>query len=160
MPAPKQIPAAAFRAAWCNHSLTIEAIAKAFGMAKATASRAAQTMGLPPRPKGQPVKSDRALLAEMWAANVTVAEIAAELKISVNAVDYGVTALGLPKRPQGRGKYITRHEFKLRRFMADMAQTAAREQAAMINAEMADGVEGGGKLVGQVKARGASWQCR
>ena len=44
MPAPKQIPAAAFSAAWCDHSLTIEAIAKAFGMAKATASRAARTM--------------------------------------------------------------------------------------------------------------------
>lgn len=132
---------------------TPEAIAHAFSMSVATAYRAAQTMGLPPRPKGRPVKSSRTLLAEMWAAGVTVAQIAAELGVCKHSVAYGVTSLGLPSRPRGRGRGITRHEFKLRRFIAHMAQTAALEQAAIINAEMADGTGKAGLKVGEMKAR-------
>lgn len=157
MPAAKKIPAAAFAAAWCNDDTTIAGIAQAFGMCIDTARRAAQTMGLPRRPKGRRIKIDRDLLAEMWAACVRLDDMSVELGMSIGGIRHAVEDMKLPRRTRGRHEVITRHEFKMRRFMAQMAKTAAREQSAMINAEMADGVTVGGRLVGQTKARDAAW---
>ena len=157
MPAAKRIPAAIFSAAWRNQAISIKGIADTFGMCIDTARRAAQTMGLPPRPRGRRSKVDRALLAEMWAEGVRMDDMAVDLGMSIGGIRHAVDDMKLPRRTRGRHQVITRHEFKLRRVMAQIARTAAREQSAIISAEMADGAGSGGKLVGEIKARAASW---
>jgi hypothetical protein len=126
---------------------------------QATAYRAAQSLGLPARPRGRPAKACREKIKAMWLAGVVTHEIAAVTCVSVKAVAYNVKAMGLPKRESGRSGLqkgnIDRYEYALRELQKRLAQAAAKEQAAMINAEMVDGVAGGGHLVGHSFARSA-----
>lgn len=150
MPAEKRFPAAAFIAAWSDHTQTIAAIASRFGMCTATVKRAAASMQLPGRPRGAPVKVDRARLAVLWRAGWTCCEIGAALGVSAASLHYHINDMRLPRR----GKGVGGGGDAFSRLRKHMARTAALEQSAIINAEMADGAPTGGQLVGQAKARG------
>lgn len=146
---------AAFIALWNNHSVPVQRIAAAMGITRQGVSWRARSLGLPSRAKVRARKADPDLLRDMWLAGVASAEIARHFGMASG--DSAATAarmLGLPRRkrgPSGRmnGGWlptITVAEFFEMKLAERMRVAAIIEQAAMINAEMADKVSSGARV--------------
>ena len=142
---------AVFAALWQNHAVPTQRIADAMGITRQGASWHARRMGLPSRAKVRRRLVEPELLAEMWLAGVSSREIAAHFGMAHHSC--AVTAaknLGLPRRKRGpsgtmNGGWLP--TITAAQFLSDkaqgilgarMAEAARVEQAAMINAEMAD----------------------
>ena len=149
-----RVSVAAIRAAWLNPSISVQEAATAVGYKRRKALwKRAKGLGLPPRPMGRKPVIDGALLAEMWLSNVSSHDIAHHFGVKQPSVSQAARKAGLPPRRGGPQMGVMRiHEFWLRRALA---VSARMEQAAMINAEMADGTGKAGMLVGQQHARAA-----
>lgn len=141
---------AALRAAWRDKSRTVISIAAEFGLSTRAIRVRAKALGEPvrshntKRPSITPAMEP--LFKEAYAAGVKSADLAGHFKISERTVANTVERLRLPKRGQGRRSGIGMADFLQSRAVASLARTAAAEQAAMIQAEMADARSGGGLM--------------
>lgn len=156
--ADKRIPRSAIITAWLDHTLTAQQAAEKVGYKRRRALWIrAKALGLPPRRLGRPPIITGPLFEAMWRAGVMSREIARVFGgCTQPSISQAARNAGLPPRnkgPQSGG--ITLEEFAEMQVWARMAATAAAEQAAMINAEMADGCGSAGKLVGAKHARAA-----
>lgn len=158
MPEGRPFSPAAFSRMWQSGVSSAE-MAAHFDCSTRTITHRANALHLPKRKGGVASKYDCRLLAKMYADGVGTREIAAALGLpSPTHVPRMIAAMGLPRRSQASGRWgvtVSADEWREGLLSRAMARTAAQEQASMINAEMADGVQGGGKLVGQRKAGGA-----
>ena len=153
--ADKRIPRSAIITAWRKPGATGASIAKAVGLSHSQACRRARDIGLAIKARGRPSRFDDATFAAMWNAGVVRADIAAAFDTSPTYVTAIAKRLDLPSRKHGSTRKLTAEEFDQTRLGIAMAATAAAEQAAMINAEMADGCGSAGMLVGAKHARAA-----
>ena len=153
-----RVPRSAIIAAWLDHTLTAQQAAEKVGYKRRRALWVrAKALGLPPRRLGRPPIIAGSLFEAMWRAGVMSSEIARVFGgCAQPSVSQAARNAGLPPRnkgPQPGG--ITLEEFAEMQVWARMSRTAAAEQSAMINAEMADGCGSAGQLVGAKHARAA-----
>ena len=151
----KKFAIAAFRRAWQDPASTGVSVAKQFGIGHVVAIRLAHSLGLPPKPKGRPSNIVKDPFVEMYLADVRLADMATVFGTSIGSMSKAAKRLGLPPRGKGHRATMTAAAFDQFRHLRDMSRTAAAEQAAMINAEMADGCGSAGMLVGAKHARAA-----
>ena len=91
-----------FEKLWANHKIPTQRIADAMGISRQGAGWHAKRMGLPSREKVRRIKHDPALLAEMWIAKVSSADIAAHFGMAHHAcVTTAARVAGLPPRKRG-----------------------------------------------------------
>lgn len=149
--ADKRIPAAAVRRVWLDLSLNGAQAAARLGLARVNLQKRAKALGLPPRPKGRRrVMQDADLFGRMWAAGVSLREMAAHfgchpLSVSQRARDDGLTMRKAGGGQVGQtvaGFFAAEAEARLAR---DLAAAARAEQAALALAEMVDGRQGGAR---------------
>lgn len=153
-----RIPRSAIIAAWLDPNLTAQKAAEKVGYKRRRALWIrAKAMGLPPRRLGRPPIIAGPLFEAMWRSGVMSREIArvfggcAQPSVSQAARNAGLRPR--KKGPQSGG--ITLDQFAEMQVLARLSRAAATEQAAMINAEMADGCGSAGQLVGAKHARAA-----
>lgn len=98
----RQINEQAFAALWNNYAVPIERIAGAMGLSHSGVRWHARRIGLPLRPRGNRPKYDPSLLAKLWMAGVSSAEIANHFGLkNRSCVGAAAHKLGLPKREKG-----------------------------------------------------------
>lgn len=101
------IDPALFARAWndlriSTERIATERIARSLGVSRQAVVWRAQRLGLPSRAKNRRRKHDPALLAEMWLAGVSAAEIAAHFGMAHrSSVSTAVRLAGLPPRRRG-----------------------------------------------------------
>lgn len=149
----RRIGRAELAAMWADPDLTRTDIARRVGLSDAGLTRRIKAMGLPLRGSGSTKRPsihprDEPLFCALWRAGVGGAEIAARFGTCYRTVANTSRRLSLPARNPGTRPSMTAAQFFMR-------ITARAEQAAFINAEMADGCGVAGKLVGQKHARAA-----
>ena len=160
--ADKRIPAATIRAAWADLSVSATVAAERIGLSRNALHKRAKRMGLPPRPDGRRPKANERLLRRLWLAGVPAKEIARLFGCHTLTISQTVRRIpDLPMRAPGgyrRGPTLEQvlEDLKMQRIARtaqSFAQTAAMEQAQMINAEMADRIGSTGAVVGSAIAR-------
>jgi hypothetical protein len=140
---PKIFSAKAFAEAWGNPDLTRDQIAASFGMSNLHTWRVAKRLGLPPRQIGpRPKAVPEAFIRAAWLAGVGSHEIAARAGISPDTLFVRAKAMGLALRGSGVKPKMTLMEFDEISLRERLAASAAETRAALINAEMADRVNG------------------
>lgn len=164
-----RISPAALRAAYADPDRTVASIAAEFGMSMRGLRGRLHAIGEAPRShctkRPSITPAQESLFKQAWAEGVPANEMAAHFKVSYRTIRNTADRLGLPKRRPGvKGKVRIAHLLQERMAVA-MARTAAIEQAAIINAEMADRRGGGGtiasRLVGAAAAsRIGGWNGR
>jgi hypothetical protein len=145
----KRIPVAAIERVWLDARLTAKEAAACVGLSRVNLQLRAKALGLPPRAKGRRrVIVDRALFARMWAAGVSLREMAAHFGCHPLSVSQRARDDGLPMRRAGGGQvgltvaayFAAEAEARLLRGMAGAARA---EQAALVLCEMVDMGRGG-----------------
>jgi hypothetical protein len=140
---PKIFSAKAFADAWINPDVTRDQIAARFGMSNLHTWRVAKRLGLPPRRIGPRIKAvPEAFIRAAWLAGVGSHEIAARAGICPDTLFHRAKAMGLPLRGSGVRPKMTLMEFDAIALRERLAAAARVERAALINAEMADRVNG------------------
>lgn len=144
-PAPRgsalaRLPDADFARLWACTRISTDEMAAALGVTRQAVSWRARTMGLPSRAANRRRKADPALLAEMWLAGVSSAEIARHFGMAHHACATTAARLaGLPARIRssggtgGRGGWprtITLDDFWQLRAADRMRLAATAERAA------------------------------
>lgn len=159
----KHIPEAKIRAAWLDVSVSATVAAQRIGLSRGGLCKRAQAMGLPARPDGRRPKTNEALLRRLWLAGVPAKDIAALFGCHVLTISQTVRRIpDLPMRQPGgyrRGPSPAQVLAMMQRdkpSILTLAKTAALEQAAMINAEMADCTHNSRNKVGEKHARNAA----
>jgi hypothetical protein len=152
---PIRASASAIRTAWLDQSLTVQQAAASVGYVSRKAFQLrAKALGLPPRKTGQMTLIGGPLFAAMWAAGVMSSDIAAHFGVKRTSPSQAARKAGLARRPLGPlPGAISISEFWQMRAAERWAQTAGIEQAALINAEMADQI--GNCIVGYQTKRAA-----
>lgn len=139
-----RLSTAALRAAYADPERTMDSIAAEFGLSVRALRTRLAALGESPRSNRtkRPTlrREQEALFRQAWAEGVPISDMAAHFGVSDRTISNTVDRLGLShRRPGVKGK--VRMDHILQSHMATaMARTAAVEQAAMINAEMADGL--------------------
>lgn len=133
-----------FAQLWANPNIPTKRIADAMGITRQGVSWHAKHMGLPSRAKLRLRKHDPALLAEMWLAGVSSAQIAAHFGMAhhSSAINAARKA-GLPHRKRGpsgkkNGGWV--ENLPIEAFF--LARTARAEQNQLLLAEMVDSPRG------------------
>jgi len=134
----KVMSRAEFARLWADKRLTVAQIGAAIGVSGAAVSGRAVTRGLPGRQMGPlPAIRDDVKFREMWAAQVSIADMALFFGVNPKSIRNHVTRLGLPRRG-ARGTPITLDDYRAIKLRERMAEAARIEHAALINAEMVD----------------------
>jgi len=134
----KAMSQAEFARLWADKRLTVAQIGAAIGVSGAAVSGRAVTRGLPGRQMGPlPAIRDDAKFREMWAAQVSIADMALFFGVNPKSIRNHVTRLGLPRRG-ARGTPITLDDYRAIKLRERMAEAARIERGALINAEMVD----------------------
>ena len=137
---------AAVRAAWMDHSRRVKDIAAEFGMCHRALRMRAKGMGLPVRSKATKLHSvspdQEPVFIALWDARVSLVDMAAFFRVCQTNIVNTRLRLGLPDRGRGARPRATVAtiiaELQQSKLARAMAASASIEQAAMINAEMAD----------------------
>jgi len=134
----KAMSQAEFARLWADKRLTVAQIGAAIGVSGAAVSGRAVTRGLPGRQMGPlPAIRDDVKFREMWAAQVSIADMALFFGVNPKSIRNHVTRLGLPRRG-ARGTPITLDDYRAIKLRERMAEAARIERGALINAEMVD----------------------
>lgn len=152
-----------FARLWNDHSVPTARIAAAMGLTRQGVSWHARKLNLPGRDKLRRKLYEETTLRDMWLAGVKASEIAKHFGMAHHAcASTAARKLGLPRRQRGpSGKMnggwpatISLTEYFEAKAAARLAVVAAREQAALINAEMVDTI--GYRLCGAIHATRAT----
>lgn len=155
----KPVSVAQMRRLYVEADLSIEDLGRALGMHPDTAMRKAKAMGLkkPTRNNYRHKVTWPAEFNQMWLDGVLIADIMAAAKTDltdIRCVSREARRRGLPPRTKNRRwTAITINDWQQMRLASRLARAARIEQAAMINAELADRVIGS-RYVGHQHARG------
>jgi hypothetical protein len=154
----KRISPARFREIWMDHSISRDEAAARVGMSARYMQDIASRMGLPRRPNYSRPKviTNTALLRDMWAAGLSTRDIARAFNCGPQTVNRKARAIGLPSRHRGFTGRISLAEYMADTAILAMQKAARVEQAAIINAEMADFQRTGGHAIGFQHAKGLS----
>lgn len=129
---------AAFRRAWADDTLNAESVGRKFGIGLHAAHWRAKALGLPKKPRGRPSKIDRAALADMWAAGVSLHGIALHFNVHETSIWRSIHRAALPKRKPDAPDQMTLARYRETLLAAAMADTARIEQRQFKLAEMWD----------------------
>lgn len=127
----KRINRRAFEADWNNRRLTLEQIGARHGCSRRSASRFGAAFGLAPRHCGHQLTYDDALFHALYAAGVSLTEIAGLFGIGKPALVERSHRLGLPRRGRGWHPVMTLAQWREAQVGAAMAQGAAETRAAL-----------------------------
>jgi hypothetical protein len=155
-----RISPAALRAAYADPDRTIASIAAEFGMSMRGMRKRIKAIGEAPRSLATKRPSitlaQEPLFRQAWAEGVPAGDMAEHFGVSYRTICNTVERLWLPKRRPGvKGKVRMAHILQGHMATA-MARTAAMEQAAIINAEMADRLSEYGRGGGVARFVGAA----
>ena len=146
-----RVSRARFAALWESPTSTA-VIAAELGCCSATVINAARGFGLPRRKIGPKIVVNTARIAELYRFGIEIKRIAANMGIHWQTVNRVIDRLALPKRGRGfnaKRQRPTVADFNAAAHAQAWRATAAREQAQMILAEMADTVDN--RMVGAAK---------
>lgn len=138
MSAPRKFSAAEFSRLWLDDRLTYAQIAAALGRSPGGLAKIARKLHLPPRRTGPKLVIDEPLLRQMWLAGVGAREIAELMGVNRFSLSNAALRLGLPRRGGGWVPVMTLAQYREAALARQMAETAAQEQSALLNAEMID----------------------
>lgn len=157
-----RIPPAALRAAYADPDRTMDSIAAEFGISMRGLRKRIKAIGEAPRSlatkRPSITTAQEPLFRRAWAEGVPAGDIAAHFGVSYRTIANTVDRLGLPKRRPGVKSKARIAHIVQERMAAAMARTAAIEQAAMINAEMADRLSATGKGISRFVGAAAASQ--
>lgn len=146
----RRISPAALADMWADRELTRAEIAQRVGLSDRGLTQRIKAIGLPlrgfantKRPSIHP--RDEPLFRALWVAGVGCEEIATHFGCDTRTVGHTCRRLSLPPRRPGTRPKATIEQFRQAQLGRVLALDAALEQAAIINAEMAD-VVGRSKL--------------
>ncbi|QCP84349.1 DNA-binding protein [Cereibacter sphaeroides] len=128
----RRISRAAFEAMWRNPSMKRDDISSALGSPrKQTATEIAKALGLSKRPPGgRRPEIDVKLFKAMFEAGVSNIEIGQCIGVNRDTVRIIAARLNLPPRGKTWTPKLSLAEFRVSQIAAQMADVAAREQAA------------------------------
>jgi len=149
----KRISERAFAALWNDTSLTESEIGAILGVSRGAVYCRAKARGLPKRRAGGSVPRPYPDLADIYLSNVRICDLAALYGVTPASVYRAAARLGLPKRAVTGKAGVPLADYLAWQAYARMAAAARHEQAAMINAELADQI--GSRRVGADMARRA-----
>lgn len=133
-----RIPAAAFRAMWCDATVSSAAIMARFDCSYSSLQHMARRLQLSPRARSRKTKIDKAECRLMWLAGVSSYDIARAFGCHQTTVIHAARQMGLPRRgPRNRGG-MSLSEFRELRLRLVMRRSAAAEMAALRGAAMWD----------------------
>lgn len=136
----KVISALKLRTLWLDYTISKDQAAARAGMSSRHMQDLAVKAGLPRRPIHCPPKVivDQREFRMMWAAGVSTKDIAEAFGCYRKTVLREAHRMGLPPRHPGFTGTCTLDQYQATRLRLSMAAAARVEQAAIINAEMAD----------------------
>lgn len=146
----RRVTAEALRPLW-DAGVNLAGLAEYFGVQLESIPKAARRLNMPPRNltrwnsitleqyrAGMCSPNSDVVIREMWAANVSGAQIASFLGVTKTTVYERAARMGLPKRGLHRGQYTSLDEFTARKLAALMAAEAQKTRVQFRAAEMVD----------------------
>lgn len=135
----KTISEADFRRLWTDLSISATEIGRRLGISQQAVTYRAQSRGLPARPKrGAKPVCDADHLGMLYAAGLSMLDMAEVMGCDRKTVHNYCVRLGLPRRGSGHRPKITLADYRALQLRAALAASASETAAAMRDAEMVD----------------------
>lgn len=143
-PSGKRISEAEFQRLWADLDLSVEEIGRRLGISQQGVTHRARTRGLPHRPKrGAKPACEPAALVRLYAAGLSMPDIALALGCNRKTVHNYCVRLGLPRRGNGTRPTITLADYRAQLLRAAMAADAEKCRVQFQAAEMVDHFQAG-----------------
>lgn len=135
-----KVSPARIRALWMDHSRSVQQAADTIPMSGRHFAELARRMGLPRRPVNRPPDAitNKAEFRLMWNAGLSTDDIAEACGCHRRTVLKQAHRMGLPSRHRGFKGRCTVEQYRATKLRLLLEQAARIEQAAIINAAMAD----------------------